>query len=410
MNSAWRNWRRLLGPNAAPVSRILAVCQQQGVRLAIVGGGVRDILLGREFRDLDLVVEGSAPEVLSAVCDAHGGIARTHAQFGTATWCDPQGMGVDLASARSEHYPHSGALPMVEMASLEADLARRDFSINAMALVLSDNDAELLDPHGGRRDLEHRRLVLLHAQSLADDPTRIWRGVRFMARLSLELGVSTSEWWQRALDQDVLSRVSLQRIGAEIHRCFEEENREQVWRVAQRWGLWQRLSTELANDEWVSWRSDSDQSSPALSWLAMATALSPVERERLLPLVPGAKPAHQRWLHGPERIARAVTQMKALNGHFRPSVVARIVAGLDEVEMRMLWTRLGQVKAGWLDWWRQEGHAVRSVVTGQGLIARGFSPGPRFASAKAAALDAARDGGSAEEQWSRAISVMEQSD
>ena len=181
-----------------------AADQGQGLsqRLALVGGAVRDLLLHRVHRDpwrglldLDLVVSDGPPELdhqppaahrlalaLQAQDPAALGYCHFHDAYGTVE-LELHGVLLDLATARCETYPEPGDNPLVTFGVLEDDLARRDFSVNSMALVLEGSSGQLLDPHGGLADLESRHLRFLHGCSVADDPTRLVRGARYGARL-----------------------------------------------------------------------------------------------------------------------------------------------------------------------------------------------------------------------------------
>ena len=146
-----------------------------------VGGAVRDVLLGRTPRELDLVVEGDAVEVARRAAERTGGTLTVHDRFGTAT-VQADGFAFDLAGARRERYPRPGALPEVELgATLRDDLERRDFTVNAMAIGLADG--ALTTWAGARDDLAAGVLRVLHAGSFVDDPTRMLRLVRYAARL-----------------------------------------------------------------------------------------------------------------------------------------------------------------------------------------------------------------------------------
>src|SRR5947208_15725938 len=133
----------------------------------LVGGAVRDLLLGRGTVDLDVAIEGDARAVARELAGRLGGEAKEHERFGTAT-VRAGDLVVDLATTRRETYAEPGALPEVEPSSIEEDLARRDFTVNAMAMRLPDG--EILDPHKGRADLEGRVIRVLHDRSFVDDP------------------------------------------------------------------------------------------------------------------------------------------------------------------------------------------------------------------------------------------------
>src|SRR3954449_10696925 len=172
----------------------------------VVGGAVRDALLGREPRDLDLVVEGDAAEVARRLGEA----PLLHERFGTAT---ANGT-VNLAAARRERYERPGALPEVELgAPIAEDLARRDFTVNAMAVRLADG---ALETHPrALEDLEGRRLRALHERSFLDDPPRLLRLVRYAARLRFQIEEDTRAWAFAAVAAGALDTVSPPRLGAE---------------------------------------------------------------------------------------------------------------------------------------------------------------------------------------------------
>src|SRR5262245_10321848 len=172
--------------SAAEVSRL---ARERGERVSLVGGAVRDLLLRRPVRDLDMVLEGDAPGFAAELARRLDARPLVHERFGTATLELPDGARLDVASTRKEGYAYPGALPTVSLgASLEEDLARRDFTIHAIAAELSPRSRKLTDPFGGRADLAARRLRFLHPGSPTDDPTRAFRAVRYGNRLGFALG------------------------------------------------------------------------------------------------------------------------------------------------------------------------------------------------------------------------------
>ena len=178
----------------------------------LVGGAVRDLLMGNRAVDLDLVVEGDAPSMGRVLAERLGGRVVEHDRFATATVSAP-GLSVDLATARRERYPVPGALPSVEPASLTDDLLRRDFTINAMAVGLSGDDlGRLHDPRSGYWDLKERAIRVLHVSSFLDDPTRILRGLRYEARLGFRMDVDTEALARQAIVQGALATVSGSRL------------------------------------------------------------------------------------------------------------------------------------------------------------------------------------------------------
>lgn len=203
-------------PHAAVAIRALA--PEPGVH--VVGGAVRDVLLGREPIELDLVVEGDAVPVARRVAARIGGDVRIHERFGTATVSAPQAT-FDLAATRRELYPSPGALPTVEIgATLAEDLERRDFTVNAMAISVHDGH---LSAHPlALADLDARRLRVLHPASFGDDPTRLLRLCRYAARLGLVVEPGTRALVRQAVAEDRLLAVSGDRIGRELRRLVAE--------------------------------------------------------------------------------------------------------------------------------------------------------------------------------------------
>jgi tRNA nucleotidyltransferase (CCA-adding enzyme) len=175
--------RRLPAFLKARIERIAAVSREHGIPVYLVGGLVRDLLLERENRDLDLVVEGDGLGFARLLADSLGGRVREHKAFLTAVVVDPEGFHIDVATARTELYRAPAALPEVQTSALRQDLFRRDFTINTLAIRLGpEGPPELIDYFGGRRDLKEKTLRVLHSLSFVDDPTRVFRAVRLELR------------------------------------------------------------------------------------------------------------------------------------------------------------------------------------------------------------------------------------
>jgi tRNA nucleotidyltransferase (CCA-adding enzyme) len=187
----------------------------------LVGGAVRDRLRGATPVDLDLVLEGDAPGAAATVASRLGGEVVDWERFGTAEVRAPSlPLSVNFATARRERYPEPGALPEVEPAAIEDDLARRDFTVNAMAVALPDG--MLVDPHGGRADLDAGVIRVLHARSFLDDPTRLLRALRYEARLGGRMEEHTEELAREAIAAGALRTVSGKRIRDELLDLLRE--------------------------------------------------------------------------------------------------------------------------------------------------------------------------------------------
>jgi tRNA nucleotidyltransferase (CCA-adding enzyme) len=205
----------------------------------VVGGAVRDLLLGREPHELDFVVEGDA----IAVARRAGGRVTVHERFGTATVTLPDGTTFDLTSARRERYPRPGALPEVELgATIREDLERRDFTVNAIALHLADG--ELIWLPGAREDLEARQLRVLHDRSFLDDPTRLLRQARYAARLGFE---PEDRLAAEAIAGGALDTVTGSRLGAELRLLLREPQPDALLAL-ERHGLGEALLGRFTPD------------------------------------------------------------------------------------------------------------------------------------------------------------------
>ena len=193
----------------------------------LVGGPVRDVLMSMPIRDLDFVVEGDAPEVVRGLAEELGGEVLIHPRFGTSTLVLGDDR-VDVVTARSETYPKPAALPLVCPSGISDDLARRDFSINALALPLGENHPQVLDPHGGLDDIRQSLVRSLHANSFADDPTRIFRAVRYEQRLGFSIEDETLAQLLGAIAQGHIASLSGDRLRHELERIFQEDRPELI--------------------------------------------------------------------------------------------------------------------------------------------------------------------------------------
>jgi len=330
-----------------------AVREAGGGSVYLVGGAVRDLLLGRGRADIDLLVEGDAV----AFAERLGVEVVSHERFGTAK-VRLDGHEVDVASARSESYSHPGALPVVEPnATLDEDLGRRDFTINAMAIAL-DGSARLVDPHGGQVDLASRQLRILHPRSFEDDPTRAIRAARYAARFGFALEPRTEELLRKA----DLSTVSADRRDAELARLAAERRAPRGFGLLAEWGLVElREGGEVlaeAVDELLAappWQGGADRPSALL-----AAALGP----------PGGETALAESRPG------------------RPSEAVALASGHDPVEL-LLARALG---AEWLDRYLGEWRGVKLAIDGEDLVTAGIAEGPAVGWGLSAALRRKLDG------------------
>ena len=250
---------------------------EAGASLYLVGGFVRDLLLTMKLHnnasakaktsprfDLDLVVEGDAIALAHRLQSDNGGRVRSHTRFGTAKWILDQPIpfdsmesgqavlltSLDFVTARTEFYRHPSALPEVEQSSIRQDLHRRDFTINTLALrLMPDHFGELLDFYGGEPDLDSRLVRVLHNLSFVEDPTRMLRAARLMARLHFRLEERTAELLDDALD--LLERVSGERLTHELELIFRERHPEKALLQLDSLGVLSAIHSGLMVDDWL---------------------------------------------------------------------------------------------------------------------------------------------------------------
>ena len=218
----------------------------------LVGGAVRDLLLREPGFDVDLAVEGDGIAFATELAARLKGHVRPHEKFGTAVVVaggDRTGCRVDVASTRAESYEYPGALPKVEHAGIRSDLARRDFSINAMAVSLKpETFGDLFDYFGGREDLDAGRIVVLHNLSFIEDPTRILRAIRYESRYGLRMDEHTLNLARACCAMDLVGDLSSARLRDELVSLLDEEKVDFALRRAEELGVWPAIHGRLRVD------------------------------------------------------------------------------------------------------------------------------------------------------------------
>ena len=393
---------RGLDDTAARLTDIVSrQAQVQGLSLYLVGGVLRDLLLGRGSADLDFVLESDAQLFARGLRKRFGGRVQAHTPFGTAKWsldADaakrlglPPGhlpQPIDFARARKETYAEPAILPNTRPGSIADDLHRRDFSINALALRLSPKAGcgQLLDPCGGMNDLRDRQIRVLHARSFIDDPTRILRALRFAARLNFTIHVQTAGWLRAALP--VLGRVSGTRLRNEFDLILAEEQAGEIVLRLQGLGalseiqpgfhVASRLADELKR-----------ASQPEPAWLAEKIAARELRWCLLLARLeePFARAIAKR-LDLSRRLTdsiRATCRILALadelaNPQRRPSQIAPRLEKLPPAALYVGWLLLrdSPIAQERLRLTIQRWRSIQPCTSGHDLRALGLSPGPSY--------------------------------
>ena len=236
-----------VGLRDARIGAVAESARTNGIEnVGIVGGYVRDALMGNEPRDLDVVAEGLTGRFVRDLAARLGGTVEKASEFGTYTIGVPDGEDVDVAAARTETYEAPAALPTVTPGRFAEDMARRDFTINAMAFRVdpSDGSLSLYDTVGGMADLEARAIRVLHEDSFVDDPTRIIRALRYAVRLDFSVEPQTGALMDEAVESS-LPLLTPARIGAELRKTWECEQAAEVFYQLVGHGVYQALVAKL---------------------------------------------------------------------------------------------------------------------------------------------------------------------
>ncbi len=250
---------------------------------AVVGGCVRDLMLGLAPKDWDVVVEGPAAALVRLAAKSLSARLVEHPRFLTFTLHFADGTHLDVTTARCETYPTPGVLPVVRPAALAQDAQRRDFTANALYIQLNPTPGELLDPTGGQGDMEAGKLRVLHDQSFVDDPTRLYRAARYATRYGWTIEPNTLALIQKAVAEERPRSVSLVRLRHELFRLLEEENPLTALRTSWEWGLWKYWDeTWRYNDATAIQLNSLPRESPPVRRLAIFLGPDPVNVEAAL--------------------------------------------------------------------------------------------------------------------------------
>lgn len=376
--------RLLRDPNLIPSEKqtllagIAAQAASLGFPCYVVGGFVRDLLLRRSVKDLDIIVEGNAIILGRSLVKKFGGKLTPHDAFRTAIWHLPASTNfVDLITARKEIYEKPGALPTVTPSVIEDDLRRRDFTINAMAIRLDgDHFGELLDPLNGQKDLEQGTIRVLHPRSFVDDPTRILRAARYEGRYSFNMDTATSGL-VNAEALRVLSGLSGERIRHEFDLILEEDNVPQIILRIANLDVLRAVHHALPpfNPHYSDFLDmDVNLDIPAdrrmmgyMLWLLDESEQDVISISRRLDFT--TELTHAVW--GAAQLKWSLPFLK----DSKPSVWTYALEKLPPLSIYAVYlVSREDALLSYLSMWRH----VKPHTTGDDLIARGLEPGPRF--------------------------------
>jgi tRNA nucleotidyltransferase (CCA-adding enzyme) len=394
------------------LSQLGEVADQQKVNIYLVGGFVRDLLLRQENLDIDVVVEGDGIAFAEAFAKTTECRIRSHEKFATAVIILPDDFKIDVASARLEYYEKPAALPRVEHSSIRHDLYRRDFTINTLTISLNQNNyGQLLDFFGGQRDLKDKSIRILHNLSLIEDPTRLFRAVRFEQRLGFRIGQQTERLMRSAVRMNLVKKVGGARILSELRLILDEPQVVSALRRLEQFDLLKFIDPRLhfgrksaqmivAAEKTSSWFDLLYTGEKYHRWLVYLFCLlnslsekgmlrvcrwlnlQPKYQELLLMQLPkgrrALKAAHYRAESG--RTPKNSEIYHWFNG-----------MSLELLLFLMAWTDDDQVRK-WISQYVTTFRKVRVLLDGKGLIALGLEPGPYFHKVFLRLLDARLNG------------------
>lgn len=220
------------------INLLKEIISKENINTYLVGGCVRDEILGVDNKDIDITVEGNAKKIAEPFSKKAGVKIKKTSQFGTFILF-VSGFRIDIATSRREIYPGPGKLPLVEAGSIVEDLSRRDFTINSMAIPIGTKT--LIDPFQGLKDIKKRLIRVLHGKSLIEDSTRIFRALRFAERLDFQIEQITESLIEEAIEKKTLLAISPARIRNEFSLCFKEKRRWNILKKIAQLGILEQL-------------------------------------------------------------------------------------------------------------------------------------------------------------------------
>jgi tRNA nucleotidyltransferase (CCA-adding enzyme) len=364
------------------------------VPLFVVGGCVRDLLLGIKNLDLDLVVEGDGIAFARKLGDMLQAKIKVHERFGTAILMLPDEFKLDVATARTEYYEYPTALPTVEQGSIKKDLYRRDFTINALAVRLNGKGfGDVLDFYGGQRDLNDKVIRVLHGLSFIEDPTRVFRAVRFESRFGFHLGKDTAALIAGAVKMNLFHRLSGHRLLEELKLLLgEREPKQGIKRLAElnllkfihpklSWS--DRLDKLLtALEEAVDWYRLLYLDRKMDVWVVYMMGLLELLPERAVKDVLKRFPLSEQeatrltMAHvGCHNIIRRLASTRSL----KPADVYHLLSGLsDETLLILMAKSKGETVKRRVSAFLTTYQHMKPILSGTDLKAMGLKPGPQF--------------------------------
>lgn len=384
------------------------VADEIGCNACVVGGFVRDLFLYRRNEDVDIVIEGDGIGFARRLAQIMGGRLHSHEKFGTAVVILPDGFKIDVASARMEYYQFPAALPTVEMSSIKMDLFRRDFTINTLAIQLNTTRfGTLIDFFSALKDIKEKTIRVLHNLSFVEDPTRVFRAIRFEQRFGFSIGRLTASLIENAARMDFVKRLDGRRVFTELRLLLDEEAPLALIRrlndfdllkvIHPRLALTAELESAFENVKQVqTWHDLLFLEESYMKWAVYFMALvRPFDRETTETICRRFDlPPRLRRLLGPDRL----TVERLLHRFERrlpeaPAALCRALEGLgtEQILLMMALAERTEVKRA-ISLYVTKLRFVRPAIGGADLKRLGIAPGPVYGRILNAVRDAKRNG------------------
>jgi tRNA nucleotidyltransferase (CCA-adding enzyme) len=384
------------------------VADEAGFPVYLVGGIVRDLFLRVANLDIDIVVEGDGITFAGMLVKRAGGRMKTHLKFGTAVVVLPNGLKLDIATARLEYYESPAALPTVELSSIKKDLYRRDFTINTLAVRLNRKRyGELIDFFGGLRDIKEKTIRVLHSLSFVEDPTRVLRAIRFEQRFDFRLSKHTQNLIKTAVNMKLFHKLTGERMYTELVLLFSEAEPVKVLKRVKDFDLLKFIHPNLKSTaeterlfasvaETLTWFRllylDIRIEKWFVYFLGLLDRLKDTAVEETLERLAVPARVRERVLHARERY-RGVLYVFYKETDIPPSRVYDLLAYLDTEAILLVMAKARQDAAKkYISLYLTHLRNVKVMLTGDDLKAMGIPPGPQYRKLLAELLDAKLDG------------------
>lgn len=392
MNVSDRLQQRLTGVRLSILKELSRLTARHAVDLYLVGGTVRDILANVAPVDVDVMAAGDTARLVESILQEDAAAMKKATAFGT--WSITiRGIDLDLSTARRETYDRPGALPAVFPGTVRDDLARRDFSINSMAISLAaDSWGDLLDPHGGVRDLERGVVRVIHDGSFQDDATRILRAIRYVCRFGFRLESRTRTLLKRGLPY--MSTISPDRVRREIERIVREPRAAAMIEMAGTLGVLPAIHPALRVDPKTLQAIDAEPADharkTALLLGSMVQSISASDVESVVRRLN----MNVEWTRLVRDVAAVHERLAELEDESATrSRIYRLLRGIHPVAVESCARAVvDSTVAGWLHIYLNELRHVRPLLDGNDLKALGVPEGPEIGRVLTVLLDARLDG------------------